>query len=176
MSELRKANYDSVFFLTLTVVSWVDVFTRRIYNDEIIKSLLFCQQNKGLEIYAYVIMTNHLHMIASQKEGRLNDILRDFKSFTAKQLLNLIYNSGVESREEWMKIIFQYNARFQRKDSENMFWQRTNHPLDCYDERIFFQKMYYIHMNPVKAGYVCEPEHWYYSSANPNSPLKMNEF
>lgn len=54
MSELRKANTDHAYFLTLTVVGWIDVFTRQRYNDEIIKSLTFCMDQKGLEVFEYV--------------------------------------------------------------------------------------------------------------------------
>ena len=73
------------FFLTFTVVGWADVFTRKIYTDELIKNLKYCQEHKGLEIYAYVVMTNHVHLIASrQNEQLLSELIRDFKSFTAK--------------------------------------------------------------------------------------------
>jgi len=171
MSELRKANYDAVFFVTLTVVSWVDVFTRKDYCEEIIKNIQYCQQHKGLELYAYVIMSNHMHWLAGQKEGRLNYLLRDFKSYTAKQLLSMIYDNPIESRRDWMKIVFQYNAKFQKQNAENMFWQKTNHPIDCFNGKMILQKRNYIHLNPVRAGLVAEPEDWWYSSANERSPI-----
>ena len=171
MSELRKANYDAVFFVTLTVVSWVDVFTRRHYCEELVKNIQYCQKHKGLELYAYVIMSNHMHWVAGQKEGKLNNLLRDFKSYTAKQMLSMIYNDPMESRRDWMKIVFQYNAKFQKQNAENMFWQKTNHPIDCFNNKILWQKINYIHMNPVRTGWVAEPWHWLYSSANPRSPL-----
>ncbi|MEO7531728.1 MAG: transposase [Sediminibacterium sp.] len=173
MSELRKANYDAQFFITITVVSWVDVFTRKPYCEELVKNIRYCQENKGLELYAYVIMTNHIHLIAGQKEGRLNSLLRDFKSYSAKQLLAMIYDNPMESRRDWMKIVFQYNAKFQRQNAENMFWQKTNHPIDCYSPKIFRQKANYIHENPVRAGLVAKPEEWWYSSANPGSPVEV---
>lgn len=176
MSELRKANYDAVFFITLTVASWVDVFTRRSYCEELVKNIQYCQNNKGLELYAYVIMTNHLHWIAGQKEGKLNDLLRDFKSYSAKQLLSMIYNDPMESRRDWMKIVFQYNAKFQKQNAENMFWQKTNYPLDCDNQKILWQKMNYIHENPVRAGLVGRAENWHYSSANPRSPIEVMSF
>jgi putative transposase len=176
MSELRKANYDAVFFVTLTVVSWVDVFTRKSCCDELVNNIRYCQQHKGLELYAYVIMSNHMHWLASQKEGRLNNLLRDYKSYSAKQLLNLIYDNPLESRRDWMKIVFQYNARFKRQHAENMFWQRNNHPIDCFNRKVLLQKMEYIHMNPVRAGLVGEAAYWWYSSANPRSPIKVLDF
>lgn len=175
MSELRKADYDAVFFVTLTVVGWVDVFTRKSCCEELVKNIQYCQQHKGLELYAYVIMSNHMHWVAAQKQGALNQLLRDFKSYTAKQMLALIYDNPKESRRDWMKVVFQYNAKFQKQNAENMFWQKTNHPIDCFNEKVLWQKINYIHMNPVRAGWVTEPEHWWYSSANPRSPIVVME-
>ncbi len=83
MSELRKANYDAVFFVTLTVVGGLDAFTCKNYCEEVIKNIQYWQQHKGLELYAYVIMSNHMHWLAGQKDGKLNYLLRDFKSYTA---------------------------------------------------------------------------------------------
>lgn len=45
------------------------------------------------------------------------------------------------------------------------FWQQHNHPIEVYSEEIFEQKPVYIHKNPVKTGYVKEPDDWKYSSA-----------
>jgi REP element-mobilizing transposase RayT len=80
MSDKYKINNkDGVYFVTLTVVDWIDVFTRKEHKERIIDSLKFCQQNKGLEIYAWCLMSNHLHMIISASPGfNLSDILRDF--------------------------------------------------------------------------------------------------
>lgn len=78
MSELRKANTDLAYFLTLTVVGWIDIFTRNRYNEIIINSLKYCQFNKGLDIFAYVIMPSHLHLVARNLEEKLNMVIRDF--------------------------------------------------------------------------------------------------
>ena len=83
-----------LFFLTFIVVGWADVFTRKLYTDELIKNLQFCQDKKGLQIYAYVVMTNHVHLIASrQNEQALSDLIRDFKSYTSKQFLKLLLSN-----------------------------------------------------------------------------------
>lgn len=63
MSELRKAINDKPYFVTFTVVGWIDVFTREDYCSTIIESLEFCRKNKGLRIYAYVIMPGHIHAV-----------------------------------------------------------------------------------------------------------------
>ena len=73
-----------MFFVTSTVVDWVDVFTRPLYKNIVVDSLRYCQQNKELEIYARVPMTNHLHMIVGTSGVMsLGEVMRDFKKFTA---------------------------------------------------------------------------------------------
>jgi REP element-mobilizing transposase RayT len=72
--------YDqrATYFITCTIVDWVDVFTRNIYRDIVIDSLKFCIEQKGLRVYGYVIMTNHVHMIVASSTGKLSDTIRDF--------------------------------------------------------------------------------------------------
>lgn len=95
---------QQVYFLTLTVVDWVDVFTRKDYKLIIVDSLNFCIANKGMEVFAYVIMSNHLHLITRAKEGYvLSYVLRDFKKFTSKQIVAKILEIG-ESRRDWASI------------------------------------------------------------------------
>ena len=175
MSELRKANTDLPYFITLTVVDWIDVFTRQVYCDKIIDSLRFCVEKKGLIVFEYIIMPSHIHMIAQSLEGNLNLILRDFKSFTSKQIINEIkVNHQYESRSKWLLHMFEFNAKYYRQNSEYMFWQKTNHPIELISSYIQHQKTEYIRNNPVEAGLVTDGEFWQYSSANPNSPLKIS--
>ena len=91
MSELRKANTTSPYFITCTIVGWINIFTNAKYCDLIINCLRYCQINKGMKIYSYVIMPNHLHMIAHNENEKLPAILRDFKSYSAKQILRTIH-------------------------------------------------------------------------------------
>jgi REP element-mobilizing transposase RayT len=75
----------ATYFVTFTTVGWVDVFTRKELKEIIIESLKYCQKEKGLIIHAYVIMSNHLHLILRAKEGSagLSAIIRDFKKYTS---------------------------------------------------------------------------------------------
>lgn len=113
-----------VYFLTDTVVDWVDIFTRPVYKHIIINSLKYCQQNKGLIIYAWVLMSNHLHAIAgSAGENKVSDIWRDFKKFTSKEILNTLLNLPTESRRDWMLNRFEYAGRSDKKIKNYRFWQ-----------------------------------------------------
>jgi REP element-mobilizing transposase RayT len=163
---------NHTYFLTLTVVRWIDVFTRPIYKRKMVKSINFCIDNKGLSVHAWCLMTNHLHMIASAKEDfHLSDILRDMKKHTSKEMVNLVREPG-ESRQEWMLDQFEFLGRVDPKIKYNKFWQEGNEPIDLFTAEVFMQKMNYIHYNPVVAEIVEEPEHYLYSSARDYAGLK----
>ena len=93
MSErgYRIRNQQGLHFITFAVVEWVDVFTRQHYRDIVVESLIYCINNKGLQLHAWVIMSNHVHFIVSAQENfKLSDILRDFKKFTAIKIIDAI--------------------------------------------------------------------------------------
>jgi len=156
-------NQHHTYFLTLQVIDWVDVFTRKIYRDIILESLTYCRVHKGLRIFAYVIMTNHIHVIVESETNRLSDILRDFKSFTSKKILKTIAE-GNESRKDWMLKRFEFAARSNKRCSDMQFWTHENHAIEIYSDQFLSQKMAYIHNNPVRAGFVENPGDWLYSS------------
>lgn len=165
MGIKNKISEGYAYFVTLTVVDWVDVFTRRIYKDEIVESLKYCQREKGLRINGWVIMTNHLHLIAYASEGfHLSDILRDLKKYTSKKMIDLIQTES-ESRREWMLNRFEYAGRNDKKIKNFRFWQEGNEAKEIYTDQFYLQKLNYIHENPVTAGWVSEPQHYLYSSA-----------
>ena len=154
MSELRKTHEGGLFFVTLTVAGWVDVFTRPVYVEELVKNLKHCQENEGLELYAYVIMSSHLHLIAARAQGDLTELLGRFKSVTAKKLLKAITAHEQESRREWVLYLFEYFAKPLKQQEKYQFWQKTNHPTELWSPAVVRQKVEYIHLNPVVAGLV----------------------
>ncbi len=173
MSEVRKTVEGNIYFVTLTVVAWINIFVRRSYFDFLIENLIFCQKNKGLEIYCYCIMPNHIHLIAGAAKGKLSDLLRDFKTFTSKELTNMILHNSYESRRKWLINMFKYYGHLNPQNKYNQFWIHGNYPIELDNNKIIKQKMDYIHFNPVKAGFVARPEDYVYSSAHPESELKV---
>jgi REP element-mobilizing transposase RayT len=175
MSELRKANVEGApYFITITVVGWIDVFTRKELAEEMIRQLEWNQRNKGLKLFAYVIMPSHLHLVALREGGLMSDLLRDLKSYSAKCLLKLVEELPNESRKEWLLHMFQFHAKYQAGNEKYMFWQKKSHPIELWSPPVIDQKINYIHMNPVASGIVTEPEHYWLSSAHPQGPLKLN--
>ena len=155
---------DKLHFVTLQVVEWVDIFTRQKYRDIIIDNLSYCQKHKGLEIYAWVIMSNHIHLLVKSEKENLSNVMRDFKSFTSKKILEEI-DSCNESRKSWMLKLFKDAAFKHKRNSEYQFWTHENHAEYIYSNKFIEQKIEYIHNNPVRAGIVQKPEEYRYSSA-----------
>ena len=154
---------DGMYFLTFRIVDWVDVFTREIYCQEILESFRYCRENKGLRLHAYVIMSNHLHVIMSAENNNLTSVLRDFKRHTANRIWDLI-NKGGESRRDWLLDRFQEAAHEHDRNSNYQIWHHDNHAIELVSYKFTLQKLAYIHLNPVRAGYVLEAAHWKYSS------------
>ena len=164
MSKYRIWEQNGLNYVTLTVVGWIDVFSRQRYRDIVIESLRFCQKQKGLHIMGYVLMSNHLHMIVGTEGFALSDVLRDFKKFTAHQILKSI-ETEPESRREWLLYLFKFYAKNNTDNRHYQFWQQDNHPIGVWSLDVIWQKLNYIHLNPVRAGIVSEPSHYVYSSA-----------
>ena len=175
MGEYRRTTPNELYFATLTVAGWVDVFSRKEYKDILVENLEYCQQKEGLEIFAYVIMSNHLHMIARREDGDLAELLGRFKSYTAKKILASIAKHPEESRKEWLLFLFNHFAKTNTQYSKYHFWNYTNHPTLLYSTEMIDQKAEYIHQNPVRAGLVTQSEYYTYSSACADSPLAVNE-
>ena len=160
----KIVDQEALHYITFQVVNWVDLFTRQVYRDIVIDSLKFCQTNKGLEIYAFVIMSNHIHILLRSNIGKLSDTIREFKSFTAKQIL-LAIEMEQESRRDWMLNLFEFAAKQHKRNEKFQVWTHENHAELIYSDKFIFQKINYIHENPVRAGIVENPEDYLYSSA-----------
>lgn len=160
----RISDPEGIYFITFAVVDWIDVFTRNIYREIFVDSLNYCIDEKGLVVYAWVLMSNHVHLVSKAEEGNLSDVIRDLKRHTSKSILKSIEEEH-ESRRDWM--LFQF-SKAGTKNSNNkffQFWQQDNHAIEVYSNAVIDQKIDYIHDNPVRNGLVSFPEHYVYSSA-----------
>lgn len=165
MSTKYKATNNNIYFITVTTVDWVDVFTRLNHKQTIIDSLNYCREKKGLSIYAYTLMHSHLHMICSAKEGfELPDIIRDFKKHTSKHIVQNIKKEP-ESRREWLLELFSKACEHLKKEQEYKVWQDGYHAEEVLTKKFFEQKLNYIHQNPVKDKVVFKAEEYLFSSA-----------
>jgi len=156
---------SEIYFVTIQVVAWVDVFTRQRNKDVVIESLQYCQENKGLLIYAFVIMSNHIHMIVRSEKNDLSGTIRDFKKHVSKELKKNIFDNKKESRRDWMQVVFEYHAKHNKRVGAFQLFTHHNHAVLLDTSEAFESRESYIHENPVRAGIVRNAEDYLYSSA-----------
>jgi len=149
---------DQTYFVTLTVLHWIPVFTRPATVEILFNSLRFLISD-GLKIHAFVVLENHMHMVV-QSHSIDRDISR-FKSFTAKQIISFLSVNRIK------RILDQlaFYKKAHKTDRVYQFWEEGVHPEWIQNEQMMRQKIEYIHQNPVKRGYVDDAKHWRYSSA-----------
>ncbi len=158
--KISKELNSGIYFLTFTVKNWYYIFDRHNRFQILSDSIQYCQKNKDLKLYAYVFMLNHIHLIASSLD--MITFVRDFKKFTSKEILKNI----IATEPNILKL-------FRIGENKYEFWQKTNMPKLIEAKKYFFQKVNYIHENPTRKQYVVDPAYWFWSSANPQSVIKM---
>ena len=164
--KYKFRNPEAIYFVTFTTVNWIDVFTRPAYKDIVVDSLNYCIKNKGLVVYAWVIMSNHVHLVIERRSVALEDVMRDLKKYTSRAILKAIEENPQESRKAWMLWMFERAGKKNANNSKYQFWQQHNQPVELTLQAFKIDATIdYIHDNPVKAGFVFRPEDYLYSSA-----------
>ena len=158
-------NKEGIYFITFATVGWVDVFTRMLYKDIFVDSVKYCQEEKGLIVYSWCLMSNHVHMIVRSASGDLSGTIRDLKKFTAKKIITEIDHHEAESRREWILSIFRRAGEGNGDNQMFQFWRQDNHPVELFSNAVVSQKLNYIPNNPVEAGIVENEVEYLYSSA-----------
>ena len=160
-------NQSSIYFVTFTVIDWIDVFIRDEYRAVVVNSIKYCQENKGLEVYAYCFMTSHIHLIIGANSLLpLEGIIRDLKAFTSRHIRKILEDDGqVKESRAWMLKRMYYAGKYNGNNKDFQFWQQHSHPIELSSAALIEQTLDYIHLNPVAAGFVDIPEAWTNSSA-----------
>jgi putative transposase len=144
-------------FYTATILEWKPLLKQEKYKDMVIESLRFLVTEKRINLYAFVIMSNHIHLIWQPlAEFTPENIQHSLMSFTAHKI-----KSDLQQNHPQVLPHFKVEA----KDRDYQFWERNPLGIDLFTEDVFIQKLDYIHLNPVKAGLCIRPEEYYYSSA-----------
>ena len=157
----------SIHFVTFTVVNWIDVFIRDQYKEVVLSILKYCQENKGLQIHAYCLMTSHVHLILSVTDGELSSVIRDMKSYTSTKIRSVLVEDrqNIESRREWVLWMLERAGKKNKRNGDYQFWQQHNHPIELSTNDMIDQRLDYVHNNPVEPGFVFNPKDWVWRSA-----------
>lgn len=163
--KYKFRNPEAAYFISFATVNWVDVFTREIYFSILAESITYCRKHKGMLLYSYVFMPNHVHLLFRSELNDPSGLIRDFKGFTSKKLLKAIQENPRESRKEYLLRLFKTAGSKNSNVETYQFWQQNNQPIEVFSNWVVEQKVNYIHNNPVKEGLVVNEIDWKYSSA-----------
>jgi len=155
------------YFVTFTGIHWIDIFSRKEYRDIIVDALNYCIAEKGLVVYAWVIMSNHIHLVITTKsdDGNISDIIRDFKKHTSKEITKAIQLIP-ESRKEWLLNAMSKEAKRIGRATYYKLWKDDNHAITIDGKIVGIKdRINYVHDNPVRNGLVEEQWNYVYSSA-----------
>lgn len=166
--KYKFSNPDALYFITFSTVGWIDVFTRIVYKEILLETFRYCIKEKGLIVYGYVIMSNHVHMIIGRNGNNLlSDIMRDMKKYSSVKIIKEIIENPQESRKKWLLYLFAKAGKANSNNKIYQLWQQDNHPIELDPHlNLFEEKLNYIHQNPVTAGWVTEAAAYVYSSAS----------
>lgn len=163
MSEKYKAfEADAPYFITFTLVEWLPLFSIPVFAEVIIDSVRYCIANKGLAVFAYCIMPSHVHMIVQSRKQPLGAIIRDLKKYTAFRIIEI---AEKEQKYNQYLSVFEEKAGAIKRNKYMKVWQDGFHPEIIFSNTFFFQKLNYIHNNPVVDRLVAKPEDYLLSSA-----------
>ena len=144
-------------FITITCLNWKALLLEDRFKDIIISSLSFLSEADRISVYGFVIMSNHLHMIWQAKgDHEREEIQRDFLKFTGQQILKILRNEHSPLYDELI---------VDSSDRKRQVWERNSKRIPLWSEKFLWQKLEYIHYNPVRAGLCRYPTEYYYSSA-----------
>jgi putative transposase len=159
-SRYRVLELEQAHFITGTTVAWLPIFTTAARCDILVEAFEYCRRHKALKLYAWVILDTHFHAIVAAPI--LARVLADLKRHTARRIIEQLE----AERCNWLLRQLREHRAPHKIESEHQVWQEGSHPQAVMSDEMMFQKLEYLHNNPVKRGLVASPEHWRYSSAH----------
>ncbi len=153
--------------MTCTVLRSLDVFTADVYRRVLIEGLAFAQEHKGLDVYAWCVMTHQLHLIVGRHGTYpLGRIIGAFKAHTSKVLRDVVASNPDEQTRDWLMWMFERLGKRNPNNWDFQFWEQDGSmPVLLEDRAKALELVDSVHLAPVRAGYVEVPEHWLWSSA-----------
>ena len=144
-------------FFTASIKGFYKLLEHDKYKDIVINSLRFLVEDKRIKLYAFVIMPDHLHLIwQMQPLIHPQHVQRDFLKYTAQRIKHDLYKNNPELLSHFIS---------DENDRTYQFWKRRALSIELRTDKVYRQKLDYIHWNPVKAGFCKLPEDYKYSSA-----------
>jgi len=163
---------EGMYFISFATIDWIDIFVRESYFGLVADSLNYCIDHKDMVVYGYCIMPSHVHLIFRDLNNNPSKLLKEFKTFTSKQISKAIVEHPQESRRDWLLKMMETAGAKKSNVKHYQFWQQHNKPIELWSNHVIDQKLDYLNNNPVEAGFVTEAHHWKYSSPRDYAGIK----
>jgi REP element-mobilizing transposase RayT len=161
------------YYITFNVVGCIDIFTRKEYSFAFMNTLKHWQRKMEMKLYAYVIMSNRVHLVIDLPETELDGFMKDFKVYSSTKIIEQIVKNENEGRSEWLMHMISYFGKYSKENSNCQFWQNDDQIIELTGKEQILSKIEFLHQRPVVHGLVFLPEHYVYSSANPFNQMQL---
>ncbi|WP_245224583.1 transposase [Pedobacter ginsenosidimutans] len=166
--EARRKNYieiGQIYFWTATINKWQKLLYRNEFKDIILNSFEYLSRLNKIDVFAFVIMPNHIHTIWRINELNGKETAQgSFLKYSAHEFKKLLSPNELSN----------YHTNSINKNYE--FWQRDPLAIHLYTPEVAYQKLDYLHNNPCTEHWqlATEPEDYLYSSASFYEKNKTN--
>jgi putative transposase len=162
MPRQRKSYIEigKIYFWTATINKWQKLLLDDNYKDIIIQSLDYLSTRNKIDVFGFVIMPTHIHLIWRTKEQNGKESAQaSFLKHTAHQFKKKILKENAANLASYA--VTRINKKYE-------FWKRDSMAIELYSPNVAFQKLDYIHNNPITGRWqlAIEPADYLYSSAN----------
>lgn len=130
-----------LYFWTATINKWQKLLQENEYKNVVLDSLIYLSNKGKIDVFAFVIMPNHIHLIWRINEHNGKETTQgSFLKYTAYEFKKMI-------QKENSNTLLNYKVNAANKKHE--FWQRNSLAIHLYNQDMAYQKLAYIHANPV---------------------------
>jgi REP element-mobilizing transposase RayT len=157
LEMVRISRDDPFYYLTSVAHDRLPIFRSDAIKDIACRSWDEARKSGEILIFAYVIMPDHVHMI-TDSHRKMSDVLRFINGISAKRILDHLKSNNYESS------LRKLRQETKAKGHQYSVWQHNPDAFRITGEDALWQKVNYIHQNPVRAGLVGRAEEYRYSS------------
>jgi putative transposase len=138
--------FTNVYYSTATILHWKPLLANDEYKDLIIESLRFCVTHQRANIWAFVIMENHIHLVWQILEPyTLSYVQGNMHKYIAQRIIHDLWSTNND------ETLNQFLVR--KKDRHFQIWKRNPMNVEILTDDFLWQKINYIHMNRSRKGY-----------------------
>ncbi|MCJ7507141.1 MAG: transposase [candidate division Zixibacteria bacterium] len=151
---------NQVHFITTNVFQRIPIFSNVDYCKIVIQKINFYRKRYDFKLIGYVIMPDHIHLLIQPPEKQnVSSIIRDLKRSIAMEIINHLKGENKAGPLKSLKL-----PNIKSKNHTFSLWQRRFIDFNIFSEKKLYEKLEYIHNNPVRDKLVSSPSDWIFSS------------